>query len=457
MEAKIEEYPFLEDWGNTYQSLLRTALNDRQKGLTETEIEKTYQKRFNIQWAWADSLATNASQVYEQLVTAKENQIAQIEIDIKSGLVKVEATLTDLEKAYEFPTRKNTRNFARKLLGVKYKLARIERKKRELEKLKNNSRLHICWGSKKLFNAQHHWEENGYSSHEEWYSDWQKKRGGNFYSVGKGSLDGNKPVTKIHHLEGDLFTVIITVPCCYQESYGKSLTLKFAVMGQRKHDLLYALEADKPVTVQIFRREHKDDQWYIHLSTYIQAVPYVSSGKNGCLGIDLNAESIDVVYVKRDGNLESIQGKFTLFSFPIPRGTTGQVAAKLRDITAAIVRIAQSYQCPIACENLDFSQKKAELRHRSQRYSRMLSGFIYDKFRAFLVARAEKYGIEVVFKNPFATRIIGMIKYMPKYGLNSAYAAAMVIARRALGFNERIPRSYLSVLGVVSLLGWGYL
>jgi hypothetical protein len=87
----------------------------------------------------------------------------------------------------------------------------------------------------------------------------------------------------------------------------------------------------------------------------------------------------------------------------------------------------------------------------------MLSGFIYDKFRAFLVARAEKYGIEVVFKNPFATRIIGMIKYMPKYGLNSAYAAAMVIARRALGFNERIPRSYLSVLGVVSLLGWGYL
>jgi hypothetical protein len=56
----------------------------------------------------------------------------------------------------------------------------------------------------------------------------------------------------------------------------------------------------------------------------------------------------------------------------------------------------------------------------------------------------------VIFKNPFATSVIGMIKYMPKYGLNSAYAAAMVIARRALGFNERIPRSYLSVLGVAS-------
>jgi IS605 OrfB family transposase len=228
--------------------------------------------------------------------------------------------------------------------------------------------------------------------------------------IEKGSVDGNNPVTKIHHLEGDLFTVTITVPCCYQEFYGKSLTLKFAVAGQRKQDLLYALEANKPVTVQIFRREHKENQWYIHLSTYIQAVPYVSFGKNGCLGIDLNAESIDFVYIKRDGNLESNQGKFTLFSFPIPIETTGQVAAKLRDIVAEIVSIAQIYQCPIACENLDFSKKKASMRHCSKGYNRMLSGFIYDKFRAFLVARVEKHGLEVAFKNPFATSTIAMIK-----------------------------------------------
>jgi IS605 OrfB family transposase len=450
IESKIEYHPFLEDWGNTYQSLLRTALNDRQKGLTEGEIEKTYQKRFNIQWAWADNLATNASQVYDQLVTAKENQIEQIETDIKSGLEKVQETLTDLELAEQYPTRKNTRNFEKKLLGVKSKLERIQRKKRQLERLRNSQTLHICWGSKKLFNAQYHLEENGYPSHQEWKRDWQKKRGGNFYSIGKGSGDGNNPVTKIHHLKEDSFTVTITVPRCYQEIYGNSLTLKFEVMGQRKHDLLYALESNKPVTVQIFRREHKKDQWYIHLSTYIQAVPYISSSKKGCLGIDLNAESIDVVYVKREGNLESKEGKFTLFSFAIPTGTSGQVAAKLRNIVVEIVRIAESYQCPIACEDLDFSKKRASVRHCSKRYNRMLSGFIYDKFRAFLVVRAEKYGIEVIFKNPFATSVIGMIKYMPKYGLNSAYAAAMVIARRALGFNERIPRSYLSVLGVAS-------
>ncbi|MDJ0601614.1 MAG: hypothetical protein QNJ37_22555 [Crocosphaera sp.] len=255
-------------------------------------------------------------------------------------------------------------------------------------------------------------------------------------------------MTKIHHKKDDIFTVTITVPRCYQEIYGNKITLEFEITKQRKHDLLYALESNKPVTVQIFRREHKDNQWYIHLSTYVQAVPYISHQRNGCLGIDLNAKSIDLVYVKRDGNLHQTDGKKTLFSWEIPTGTTGQVEAKLRDIVADIVRIGESYECPIACEDIDFSKKKATLRHSPKKYNRMLSGFIYDKFRAFLVARAEKYGIEVIFKNPFATSVIGMVKYMAKYGLNSAFAAAMVIARRALGFSERIPRSYWPIIGI---------
>ena len=448
IESKIEFHPFLEEWGNSYQSLLRTAVNDRQKGLSEKEIEKHYQTQYNLQWAWVDSLATNASLVHEQLKTAQSNQINQIETDIKSGLNKASQVLDELENAVHNPTRKTPQNFQKKSLGVKSKLERLQRKKKQLAVLKEGKRLPICWGSKKLFKAQYHLSENGYSSHEEWLQDWRKKRGGNFYSVGKGSVDGNNPVTKIHHLEDNLFTVTITVPRCYQEIYGKSIFLKFELQGQRKHDLLYALEANKPVTTQIFRREHKENQWYIHLSTYIQAVPYISHKRNGCLGIDLNAESIDLIYVKREGNLQSQDGKFVVFSWTIPTGTTGQVEAKLRDIVAEIVRIAESYQCLVACEDLDFSKKKATLRHQSKNYNRMLSGFIYDKFRAFLVARAEKYGIEVIFKNPFATSVIGMVKYMPKYGLNSASAAAMVIARRALGFSERIPRSYWSLIGI---------
>lgn len=448
IEAKIDYHPFFEDWGNLYQSILRSALNDLQKGLSESVIERTYQKRFDLQWAWADSMATSASGIYEQLKTAKENKIESLKIDLSSGWEKVGSKLEELEDAYNNPTPESLSNFEKELLGLNSKIKRLTRLELQLETLKQTDRLHICFGKAKLFKAQYHLSENGYKSHQEWLKDWRKARGGNFTSIGKGSVDGNNPMTPIHYLGENFFSVTIKVPRCYQSIYGKQICIPFQLNGQRQHDLLYALEADKPVTVQIFRREEKDDQWYIHLSTYVQAVPTISRKKNGCMGIDLNANSIDLVYVKPDGNLEKVGGKFTMASYAIPRGSKGQVKAKLRDIVVEIVTIAQEYQCPIAVEDLDFSLKKATMRHQSKSYNRMLSGFIYDKFRACLMARAEKYGIQVIFKNPFATSVIGMIKYMPKYGLNSATAAAMVIARRALGFRERIPRSFLPLIGV---------
>ena len=287
-------------------------------------------------------------------------------------------------------------------------------------------------------------ESNGYSSHDEWHADWEKKRGVNFYSIGKGSVTGNNPVAKIFYIKDNIFSVTFTVPRFLRGDYGDSVSIEFEVSGQRKHNLLYALESAKPVTVQCFRREHKQDQWYIHLTTYIQDVPTISSLNNGCIGIDLNAETIDVIYIKRDGNPEKYRNAL---SFPIPTGTTGQRCAKLRDIVCEIVKLAEFYKCPIACENLDFTTKKNQLRHSgSKAYNRMLSGFIYDKFRSYLVVRAEKYGIEVLFKSPFMTSVIGMVKYMEKYGLNSASSAAIVIARRAMGFREYIPQKWLKTL-----------
>ena len=78
----------------------------------------------------------------------------------------------------------------------------------------------------------------------------------------------------------------------------------------------------------------------------------------------------------------------------------------------------------------------------------MSSVKIHKKVFNCLMARAQKYGIQIIFKNPFATSVIGMVKYMPKYGLNSATAAAMVIARRGLGLSERIPKAFLPLIGV---------
>lgn len=390
------------------------------------------------------SVVSDASGTFDQLTTARDLRIKALNDDLTAGWKSVASTIELMEQQLANPTRKNIKGFAKRLMGLESKVSRLERKQTEKEELEKTKRLHICFGSSKLFNAQYYLEENGYSSHAQWRVDWEKKRGGNFYSVGKGSVSGNNPVAKIFYINNDKFSVIFTVPRFLHNIYGDTVSLEFEVSGQRKHNLLYALEAGKPVTVQCFRREHKQDQWYIHLTTYVQDVPTISSISNGCIGIDLNAETIDIIYIKRDGNPDRCRNAL---SFPIPTGTTGQKQAKLRDIVCEIVKLAEIYQCPIACENLDFSTKKNQLRHSgSKEYNRILSGFIYDKFRSYLVVRAEKYGIAVLFKSPFMTSVIGMVKYMAKYGLNSASAAAMVIARRALGFKEFIPLPWLKTL-----------
>lgn len=204
VEARIDSHPFLSDWGDRYQSIMRTALNALQNGQSEDYIEKTFQSRFDIDWAWADSIASDAKATFDQLTEARTSRIKALDDDIKAGWESVASTIELMEKQLANPTRKNMKGFATRLMGLESKINRLERKQAEKEELEKAKRLHICFGSSKLFNAQYHLSENGYSSHEQWREDWEKKRGGNFYSVGKGSVSGNNPVAKIFYIDTNL-------------------------------------------------------------------------------------------------------------------------------------------------------------------------------------------------------------------------------------------------------------
>ena len=433
IEAKIKDNPILDVLGNHYESLRRSGLNDMQQGMTEEEIEKSYQSRFNMQWAWADSIATEVKQIYSQLTTAKKLNINRLTEQIKKKTKKAQATFKVLSKV-KVPTQKQ-QNQAK---GLKSKLAKINSLKKELAQLKSTPRLHICFGSKKLFNAQYHREENGYSSHEQWLQDWKKKRGGRFYCVGK-SQSGGGTMIKIFHVKSDNFKAVVTLPRFMQFIYGEKLEIPFQVTEDRRRrqsSLLYALKKQKPITVQVFRREHKSDQWYIHLTTYVQEVPITTSFDNGCIGVDFNRDSVEWAYVMSDGNIKD-QGKI---NFRWKGFSSGQRQAMMRDLVTKLTDMAFAIQCPIAIESLDFSKKKASMSETSKAYNSMLSNLSTGMFREALSSRCKRSGIGLHKVNPAFTSVIGMIKFMSRYGLNSGTAAAMTIARRAMGYSERAPQ-----------------
>ncbi|NEO58153.1 MAG: transposase, partial [Okeania sp. SIO3B5] len=344
-------------------------------------------KKFNIQWAWADSIATEARTCLNQLKIAKNHHISKLELQIQAKTTATKKLIIKLEKTLKlankkgFPHIQARKKFQNKLLGLKSKIHKIANLKRKLKQLKNTERLHICFGSSKLFNAQHNLSENGYKTLDEWSDYWRKKRSGRLLYVGK-SQPGGGTMLKVFPLQEEgLYQLQVQLPRPLQDKYGQKVQLEFSVSDRngrsRATDLDYAINNLKPITISIFRREHKQDNWYIHLSTYVPEIPVVHTRKNGCIGIDFNADSISVTYVKWDGNVEYLK--------EIPREwknqTIGQRQASMRNIVCQVVFLAEFFKCAIAIESLDFTKKKAKMSGYCKVYNEMLSNLSTGMFR----------------------------------------------------------------------------
>lgn len=136
IEAKIEYNPLFDIWGDKYESIRRTGLNQMQRGLSEDEIEKSYQSRFDIQWGWADSIANEVRQTYKQLTTAKRQKIARLTEQIKKKHKRAKAIFKSLSKI-KVPTPKQRV----RAWGLKSKILKILSLKKQLKQLESTNRF----------------------------------------------------------------------------------------------------------------------------------------------------------------------------------------------------------------------------------------------------------------------------------------------------------------------------
>ena len=313
------------------------------------------------------------------------------------------------------------------------------------------AKISLCFGAKKLFLAQHHLEKNGYSHHQEWLIDWRKARTSSFQMVGSKTYAGGNQLCRLDN-KGNL---AITVPTSLAKEYGGKVTasdisfrygqefINIALTPTRhKRGKSYRNGTEKPVTHRFVR---KNGNWYLHTHVELPDIPAISSKANGAIGIDLNVNSIGWAYCDKEGNLKD-RGQINIDK---RSKTSGQTTHILSLAIGQILEKAVSYQCPIVIEKLDFSGKKARLREHGNRYAKMLSQFCYSKFAELVHSKAKLVAIQVIETHPAYSSIIGMIKFMSLYGLNSATAAALVLARRSLRLSERLPRVCNALLSPV--------
>ena len=322
-------------------------------------------------------------------------------------------------------------------------------------------RVRLCFGSRRLWRKQHHLEDNGYTSHEEWLRDWREARSDEFFVLGsRDETAGCQLCVAIIADDGTL-TLRLRIPDSLAAQFGKYLTIKgvhfdhghaqvLAALGsnleygryRREHGEKAARETSLGQAISYrFKRDGKG--WRVFATTDMMDVPVVTDHRRGAIGVDLNAGHLAVCETDASGNYVNV--------FSVPLVTYGKsqrhAEAIIGDAVASVVEYAREAGKPIVIERLDFRQKKAALEGESRKYSRMLSSFSYGKIKACFLSRGYRQGVEVHQVNPAFSSVIGRVKFMERYGLSVHQAAALVLARRLLGWSERIPRRWVAPIG----------
>ncbi len=296
----------------------------------------------------------------------------------------------------------------------------------------------ICYGTRKLFNEQHHLEANGYASHEEWLADWRAARSNAFKLDGNALKESGNEFARLTERKDGLFDLELRLPPKLAHlgvagKYGVSaVSFKGLSFNHGTDVIREALAAEQPVTV-MFRNDGKS--WKVHVTVDQPVASKRFDDSLGCIGIDVNVGFLSVTRVDRFGN--------PVESFDVPFDTHGKTSAQSLDAArkAALVicRYAKRHGLPIVVENLDFSDKKRELNRSSVRYARMLSSFAYASIRAALESACARNGMGIRRVNPAYTSIIGRVKFARRYGESVHRSAALCIARRAMRFSESVP------------------
>jgi len=283
----------------------------------------------------------------------------------------------------------------------------------------------VCFGSAKLFNAQHHLADNGFTDHAEWRLAWTAARSDALRAVGQCSKKSGNWAVLCQHVEADAFSLRIRLPSACESAHGKYATFRLRLPYGHK-EILDQLLRNGAITWTLKR---VGTDW----KAFVAITERTDAGRldAGAIGVDFNADHLALAIIDASGNPRAADCQ------TIPLNLYGasidKAKALIGDAVRTIIAIAAERNLPLVIEDLDFGQKKSELREMdAPRRARMLSGLAVSLFRQMLVTRAHRKGVRVVVVNPRFTSFLGGLRYARRLGISVHHAAAIEIARRGM-------------------------
>ncbi|MDN5347175.1 MAG: hypothetical protein PWP65_739 [Clostridia bacterium] len=438
----------------------RWAFNRLLEGRSREELKKEGQEVFGLNSRYVDDAILKAREITDSQKELLALEIEETETKLARAKKKLGRAEKDLATAIKTGNPVKIEKAERTVHGRKARVKKLNDKLDELKIHQNNGTIPtVVFGGRSL------WKQvcKGRAAKEEW----RQARQNRLYARGDETKGGN-PNIKIHYRNGE-FALSVTVSHLSEQkgtdSKGRPvMTRAPRVTGKlwlpEKHRLKVweSLLSCAPYNVELIRG--RDGRYRVHITFTIAAPEPVTNPNRGYLGMDTNPDGVALANVNYFGQpepwpegfavpypkaLHKFAGEFQVIVHP-----NGFLYIKIPELAYSgsyrrtyligvlakvVVDIAKALGKPTALEGLDFGKDRLDA---SKKFNRMAANFPFRKMTEAVIRRALKEGVGVKQVRPAHTSIIGYYKYMERYGITVHHAAALVIARRAIGFKELI-------------------
>jgi len=260
---------------------------------------------------------------------------------------------------------------------------------------------------------------------------WKEKRQGLLYSRGDATKKGN-PNLRLESQKGALWLRVNLGNSAHVQALVKTAHPQLNALRERVYASL-----PYNVTLQL-----KEGKVYAHFTWSEELPPPVHTRANGVLGIDVNADPyhLALAVVSPDGNLT----RYLVLSLAEVDSAPNKGAKELAlwKVAHQVVAVAEEHGVAIVTERLKYLRKSRRGDGSGRSFRRKQHRFAYRALLEKIHSLARKRGVEVLEVSPQDTSTIGMLKYAPQLHLSKDVAAAYVIGRRALGYEEKLPKGY---------------
>jgi len=263
--------------------------------------------------------------------------------------------------------------------------------------------------------------------------DWLSARNHHCYARGEANKQGNLNCRIIDNKLRVNFSKrdYQYYPIHVSSKQTKKMRKQGRLSDRDKLNLFLVLAKEKKFSYNIRLRKKDAHHYTVNIEYELPDPETKITFRNGAIGVDTNVDHLALAETDVKGNLIHVE---SLYSRRMQFAKKDKRFYDIACIVNQIIDRARKTKKGVVFEDLKFKPDYTLNKKRN----RAFSNFCYRKILELLEAKCIQYGITYKKVKPAFTSIIGKHKYAKMHKITGHQAAAYVIARRGLGFKEKI-------------------